>query len=135
MLGLSLNTHMYLIQPLANNNHVKQVFARRVLQFCDKLEKSPKVAVRDTFEKVKANVNTTTGKNLVEVGLLLNKPISDLSPHDAANIEFARVADEDKVRINFIKELIDVKHGNLEVEGFLDDELEPIVEYLCKRLC
>ena len=64
MLGLPLNTHRYLNQPLANENHVKQVFAKRFLQFCDKLEKSPKVAVRDTFEKVKANVKTTTGKNL-----------------------------------------------------------------------
>jgi hypothetical protein len=126
MLGLPLNTHRYLIQPLANDIHVKQVFAKRFLQFCDKLEKSPKVAVRDTFEKVKANVKTTTGKNLVELGLLLNKPISDLSPHDAA-----RVADEDKFRINIIKELIDVKHGKLEVEGFLDDELDQIVEFLC----
>ena len=67
----------------------------------------------------------------MELGLLLNKHISDLSPHDAANIEFARVADEDKFRINFIKELIDVKHGKLEVEGFLDDELDQIVEFLC----
>ena len=56
----------------------------------------------------------------MELGLLLNKLISDLSPHDAANIEFARV-----------KELIDVQHGNLEVEGFPDDELEQIVEFLC----
>ena len=131
MLGLPQNTHRYLIQPLANDYHVKQVFAKRFLQFCDKLQKSPKVAVRDTFEKVKANVKTTTGKNLVELGLLLNKPIGNLSPHDAASIEFARVADEEKFRINFIKELIDVKHGDLEVAGFLDDELEEIVEYLC----
>ena len=77
------------------------------------------------------NVKTTTGKNLAELGQLLNKHPWDLSPSDASRIEFEKVADEDIYKINFIKELIDVKHGKLEVEGFLDDELDQIVEFLC----
>ena len=131
MLGLPINTHRYLIQPLANGTHVKQVFAKRFLQFCDQLRKCQKVAVRDTFEKIKSNVTTTTGKNLAELGQLLNKSPGDLSPSDAPNIEFERVADEDAYKINFIKELIDVKHGKLEVNGFSNDELEQIMDFLC----
>ena len=33
--------------------------------------------------------------------------------------------------VDFIKELLDVRHGNLEVDGFSDDELEMLLDYLC----
>ena len=131
MLGLPLNTHRYLVQPLANGVHVKQVFAKRFLQFCEKLKNCQKVVIKDTFEKIKSNVKTTTGKNLAELGLLLNKPAGELSPCDASLIEFAKISDENKYRVNFIEELLNVKHGRLEVDGFLDSELQQIVDFLC----
>ena len=41
------------------------------------------------------------------------------------------MAAEDAFKIGFIKELIDVKHGKLEVNGFTNDELDQIVDFLC----
>ena len=38
---------------------------------------------------------------------------------------------EDKYKVNFINELIDVKHGKLEVDNFEDSELEEIMKFLC----
>ena len=49
LLGLPYNTHRYLIQPLANGVHVKQVLAKRFLQFCDNLRGCQKIVIRDTF--------------------------------------------------------------------------------------
>ena len=63
------------------------MFARRFLQFCKKLSKSTKDAVRDTFEKVKDIVKTTTGKNLTELGLLHSTPANDLSPADVSSVD------------------------------------------------
>ena len=48
-LGLLINTHWYLIEPLANGTHVVKVFAKRFLQFFYQLRKCQKVAVRDTI--------------------------------------------------------------------------------------
>ena len=76
-------------------------------------------------------MKTTTVKNLAELGLLLNKPAGELSPCDASLIEFAKISDENKYRVNFIEELLNVKHGRLEVDGFLDSELQQIVDFLC----
>ena len=73
----------------------------------------------------------TSGKNLAEPGQLLNKPPGDLSLSDAFCIEFDKVAVEHLNRTNFIKELIEVKHGNLDVNIFFNDELEQIVDFLC----
>ena len=103
MLGLPQNTHRYLVQPLANDVHVKQVLAKRFLKFCEQLRKSSKVVVRDTFEKIKSNILTTTGRNLAELGLLLGKPASELTPSDASNIELAVIEEENKYRVDFIK--------------------------------
>ena len=131
MLGLPQSTHRYLIQPLANGQHLKQVLIKRFLQFCEKLRVCTKSVVRDTFEKIKVDVRTTTGKNLAELGILLKKPISELSPVDANLVDYVQVEDENSFRIDFIKELIEVKHGVLNVEGFESNELEVIMEFLC----
>ena len=37
----------------------------------------------------------------------------------------------EEFRVGFIKEIIDVKNNNLEVEGFAADELEDILQHLC----
>ena len=73
----------------------------------------------------------TPGRNLAELGLLLGKPASELTPSDASNIELAVIEEENKYRVDFIKEIIDVKHGNLEVDGFTNEELDSIVDFLC----
>ena len=78
-----------------------------------------------------SNVKTTTGKNLAELGILLNKPASELSPADASLVDFSKIDDANKYRVDFIEELLDVKHGKLEVDGFLESELEIIMDFLC----
>ena len=50
---------------------------------------------------------------------------------DALKIVFASIVDEEEYRVEFIKDLIDVKHGELRVDGFQDGELEMILEVLC----
>ena len=51
----------------------------------------------------------------------------------AGNVDFAyhTVKEADKWKIDFVKELIDVKNDDLNVAGMYNDELEEILEYLC----
>ena len=39
--------------------------------------------------------------------------------------------ESNKWRVPFIKELIDIKAGNLEVTGFEFDELEEVLDHIC----
>ena len=68
-------------------------------------------------------MNTATGKNIAEVGPLLNKPVGQLSPVDASKIVFAKIEEENMYRVNFINKLIDVA-------DFQNSELEEIMEFL-----
>ena len=131
MLGLPVTTHRYLIQPLAGGEHVKQVFAQRFLKFCDKLKNSKKAVIKDTFNKIKHDVRTTTGKNLAELSGLVNKPVGNLSHCDAYEIKYEAIEDEQRYRIDFIKEIIDVRNSILDVDGFSEAELDLILEHLC----
>ena len=80
--------------------------------------------------KLMNNVNRTTGSNLKEISLLVNRRVEDLSPRDAYEILYHPVINQDKSRVGLIWELLNVKDGQLEVEGFPEDELEIFLEHL-----
>ena len=61
-----------------------------------------------------------TGKNRIEDLEALNE-----------DFEYHTVDDDEKWKIDLVKELIDVRHDELTVEGLDMDELEEILEYLC----
>ena len=81
--------------------------------------------------KLMNNVNSTTGSNLKEISLLVNKRVDDLSPRDASEILYHPVSNQEEFRVSFIWELLNVKDDQLEVVGFSEDELGMILEHLC----
>ena len=131
MLGLPVTTHRYLIQPLADGIHVKQVFIKRFLKFCDSLINSSKAVVRETFRKIRLNVKTVTGNNLAEIAQQVGKPVMQLTPSDVSKVVYEAIDVSDVYRVDFIKEIIDVKHGILEVDGFNVEEMDLILQHLC----
>ena len=83
------------------------------------------------FSKLKLNVRSTTGSNLKEISLLVDKRVEDLSPKEAYDVHYHQVRNEDQFRVGFIWEILNVKNGQLEVSGFTETELEMILENLC----
>ena len=81
------------------------------------------------------HVSRTTGANLRIIMLLTEKNrICDLK---SGNVDFAyhTINEADEWKIDFVKELIDVKNDNLNVAGMDFDEIEEILEYLCTGWC
>jgi hypothetical protein len=65
--------------------------------------------------------------------IMLKTDIQDvrrLKPRDVKE-KYRNLPDNEKYRVGFIKELIDVKNNQLEVIRFDDEELEAILQYLC----
>ena len=83
IMGIPRNTHRYLIQSLTERKHLKQNLVLRFLNFCDKLSKCKKEVIRTVFSKLKLDVRSTTGSNLKEISLLVDKRVEDLSPKEA----------------------------------------------------
>ena len=131
MYDLPWATHRYLMEPLSGLPHVSRILVRRYLSFIDKIRNSSKLALKQLLETAQSDVRLTTGHNLRTIMLLaeMNR-IEDLEA-GKTDFDYHPVDKADHWRIDFIKELVDVKHDDLVIPGLEKNELEEILEYLC----
>jgi hypothetical protein len=74
---------------------------------------------------IQSDTRSITGSNIRKILLLIGKGyIHQVGYRDIENIEYAR-------RVDVIKELTDVKFGQLIVDGFSLEECEEILQYAC----
>ena len=79
------------------------------------------------------DVRTTTRSNLRNILLLTSLlHIDELQSSSVTNIKYNVMEDMDKWRVNMVGELIEMKHGKLEIpDGWDDDELEALLFFAC----
>ena len=131
MLDLPWGTHRYLIEPLTGEPHVSRALVKRYLSFINKVEESKKTPLKSLLNIARNDVRSTTGSNLRKIMLLSGRNrIEDLKDVD---IPYHAVPPDEAWRIGFVKEIVDLKHGELEVPGLLKKELDSILEYLCTQ--
>ena len=86
--------------------------------------------MKNVFHTVKHDCRSVTGSNLRNIMLLVGKTnIDDLCPEDSGIVEYAEIPEDQTWRVSVIKELVDVKWGEMVVEGFSKDELNYILGY------
>ena len=130
MFDLPLQTHHYFICPISESQHVKHMLIKRFISFTLKLESSKKCSVRHLYKVVKNDAQTTTGSNIRNIQILIGKEDQKLSPNDAMKVKYHEVKEEDEWKVKFVKEVIEVKQGTLDV-GLENSEIEDILEHLC----
>ena len=131
MLGLPFTTHRYLIAPLSESIHLRQVLASRILGFCQRIENCKKICVKNIYVKVYDNAKSPTGSNLLDIAFLLNKQVYQLTPSDALGIPYCEISDHEQYRVDMIWELLNIRHGVSTLENFNNDEIGDILEHLC----
>ena len=105
--------------------------ARRFLNFVNMIRKSKKVALKSLLKVVESDTKSVTGDNLRCI-LLKSKAthVYKWTPKDA-NFKYREVPDGEQFRVDFIKEIIEVKNSELEVIGFTVEEPDEILQHLC----
>lgn len=127
-----LTTHRFFLEPLADSRHLKNILMKRFLGFIQQIEKSPKLLPNILLQAVKRDCRSTTGSNLRNIMLLTTKDdITKLVPSDALEILYQPVLGESEWKVDMLMELIDVKHGQSEVENLSATEVEDILQYIC----
>ena len=124
-------THRYFIEPLTGMTHMARVLARRYISFIDKVRNSPKTALGQLLSLVESDVRMTTGYNLRTIMLQagLNR-LEDVGVENC-DFEYHKVTEVDAWRIDFLKELLETRYGELVVPGMEFEELKYILDYLC----
>ena len=129
MVDLPWATHRYLIAPLTERPHLSTLLVKRYTSFISKIEKSPKKPLQTLFQLAKRDVRTVTGSNMRRIMMISGRQtIDDIQD---AEVQYHPVPDSEAWRVDFVKELVELQHGNLEVVGMLKTELDQIMSYLC----
>ena len=131
MFDLPMNTHCYLVEPISQTDHVQTLMARRFINFVNTIRKSKKVALKSLLKVVETDTRSVTGHNL-RCLLLKSKAehVQELNPKDES-FKYREVPAGEEFRIDFIKEIIEVKNNKSEVPGFTMEELDEILQHLC----
>ena len=110
----------------------------RHVKFIQSIRRSPKFAVQLMLSKVMGNVDTTTGKNVQYIQGVLggNQDLFKVTGNwMKKNICFCRIEPNDQWKVNFIKEMTDIKHGVLYFDNAQDnflssDQLKILVDFV-----
>ena len=132
MFGVPLQTHRYFIVPISDHCHLRNILVKRFLNFIESIKKSSKDIITNLFQCICFDVRSTTGSNLRDIMLAVNKDnVLDLEPSDSNKIKYNEAKEEDRWKIDILKELIEVRNGTLQVETLTNDEASAIIEDLC----
>ena len=74
---------------------------------------------------------STTGSNLREISIVSKKSVCDLDIHDHIYFNYHPIQQENAYKPSVIREILEVTHGQMYVDGFSDDELEEILQDIC----
>ena len=66
--------------------------------------------------------------------LMAEKNTIDELEMGGVDIKYHDILESEVWRVDFIKKVVDIKFGELEVQGFSTEELEIIQDYLCTQL-
>ena len=135
MAKLPYQTHRYMIEPITGTRHIKIKMLKNYLSFIKQVRKSPKHVLRQLYGLASADVRTVTGQNLRNILLLTNKlHVDQLDPSLVNTLEYHKVEEQDVWRVNLVKEILDLQHGDLVLpDGWSDDELDTMLNLACTQ--
>ena len=105
---------------------------KRFLGFLSQIQKSRKKLPAKLLKQIEHDTGSTTGSNLRKILLLVGKhTIEEISIKDLDRYEYCPVQPGDEWKVDMVRELIEVRENNLNVEHFTAEELEEVLEHLC----
>ena len=132
MYDLPIKTHRNLIEPVSQAKHFKFVLLEWFFGFLNQVQKSKKQVPKQLLNFIANDVRSTTGSNLCNLLLLTSKDtIEEITSEDIKKLKYHQIDENEIWKVNFIKELTDLKFNQLEVEDFSREELDDILSYLC----
>ena len=104
--------YRYLVEPISEQIHLKKILIKRFVSFIRQLQKSSKILPKQFLNLVRHDTRSITGSNIRKILLLTNKSsVEEITNDDIEHIEYAAISDENRWRIDLIREITDTKFG------------------------
>ena len=131
MLRLDRRTHRYLIEPLSGMEHLKKSVFKAFMSFTEKLQSSPKGAVREVYAVVKNDCRSVTGANLRNIILeCIVDPSRLYSDVSIQKKQFFPIPPDAEWKISLIKDLMEMRDCGGD-SMWNKEEINDALEYLC----
>ena len=76
-------------------------------------------------------MRSTTGRNLRRILLLTDKSdVENINQNDFKTLEYHQLGEADKWKVTYLKELINIKFGRLQIENFVPEEIEETIHFV-----
>ena len=130
MWDLPVNSHRSFIESLGGT-HVKSMLMSRYVNFIQSVVKSKRKAVLFLFQRCKV-----TGKNIQFIeSQVANSSILTMKKNEfKKNYKFCEMKTEDEWKVNFVKEIVNVKPNVLHLEAGPDEltieELDEMINFI-----
>ena len=112
--------------------HLKCAIQKRFITFSVKLETSPKMVVRNINRMIGKDCRSTTGENIRRIILSCGSdPFTGPTREDISKKGFEEVPAGEEWRAGIINELIDIREGLLEPNGWTSEEVDETLTHLC----
>ena len=132
MLGLPLQTHRYLLEPLSSSRHLKRILIKRFISFLHQINNSGKIATKQLLKLIYNDARSITGSNIKKILRLTNKRHwSEVKNSDIDQIDYHNINENEYWRVTLISEILETQWSDIEIEGFSFQELDDILNYVC----
>ena len=131
-LDLPLTTHRNLLETVTGCRHLHSVLCSRFLGFIEKVRASQKTIPKLLLSHIMYDVRSTTGSNLRNIMLETDKDdIAILSKSDSEQVKYHPLSKDDEWKKEALIELLDIREGQLEINGLINDEIQQMIETIC----
>ena len=104
----------------------------RFLGFIKKIEESAKTIPKLLLSHIKHDTRSTTGANLRYIMLRTGKDsIDSLHRSDISDLKYVSLGDNERWKINIIRELINIRDENMKLSEFEDHDVRDMIAYIC----
>ena len=129
MLNLPRTTHRYFLEPLTKTMHVTKSVKKRFINFINKIREGKKKVLRNVLQEIEKDCRSTTGRNIRKI--LLDHNALELSDIDVNKHPYKEVKDSNIWKIGMMDEILAIKSGSHQLDGFAKKEVDVICEFLC----
>ena len=105
------------------------------MNFIKQVRNSPKHVLRQLYSLASSDARTVTGQNLRNILLLTdNLHVDQLDPSVVNTNKYHEIEKNDMWRISMVKEILDIKYGNLVLpDGWTEEELDMMLNMACTQ--
>ena len=130
--NVPFNTHIYFIDSLSPNSHIKTQLCSKFVSFVSKNDKCNKPVLRLLSSLCKSDKRTVYSQNLSNIAKECDTDASKLTNYSVKKcLKFYPIPHHEEWRIDMLLNLLAIKYDHMYIDDFNQEEISHMIKYVC----